>query len=79
MTQNIHGTFVSEKISKIRWRPDQFDNSNTFITGSWDNDINTIRLWNISTNEDDNDINLFELQSYVLDGDITELKVSNFF
>lgn len=76
MSENsIHGTFVSEKISKIRWRPDQFGNSSTFLTGSWDNDVNSIKLWNLITDEDDNDIYPVELKSYSSDGDISELKV----
>lgn len=75
MSQNIHGTFVSEKISKIRWRPDQFNNSNSFVTGSWDNEENHIKLWSIISDEDENDIYPTELKLHNVDGDVTELKV----
>lgn len=75
MSQNVHGTFVSEKISKIRWRPDQFENSQSFVTGSWDNDENTIKLWKLVTTDED-DIYPYELNSYRTNGDVTEIKVS---
>lgn len=75
MAQNVHGTFVSEKISKIRWRPDQFENSHSFATGSWDNYENTIKLWNCITNEDD-DVYPYELKTYTTKGDVTEIKVT---
>lgn len=75
MSQNVHGTFVSEKISKIRWRPDQFENSHSFVTGSWDNDENTIKLWKLITTDED-DIYPYEQNSYRPNGDVTEIKVS---
>ncbi|GLV31898.1 Nucleoporin 43kD [Carabus blaptoides fortunei] len=76
MSQNVHGTFVSEKISKIRWRPDQFENSHSFVTGSWDNDENTIKLWKLVTTDED-DIYPCELKSYRANGDVTEIKFIN--
>lgn len=74
MTQNVNGTFVSEKISRIRWRPDQFETAHSFVTGSWDNNINTIKLWNCVTNEED-DIYPYELKIYITKGDVTEIQV----
>ena len=35
----VHGTFVSEKISKVRWKPEDLIDSESFITGSWDNEV----------------------------------------
>lgn len=40
MTENIQGTFTSEKISKIRWQRNDFDEAKSFLTGSWDNPVN---------------------------------------
>ena len=38
----VYVKFVSQKISKIRWRPSEqqgLQQSNIFVTGSWDNDV----------------------------------------
>ncbi|GJQ68893.1 hypothetical protein Trydic_g6087 [Trypoxylus dichotomus] len=72
MTHNIHGTFISEKINKIRWKPNPFDDSNSFITGSWDNDKNNIKLWNFQAGSDDADIYPYTICSYPFEGDVTE-------
>lgn len=37
---NIQGTFVSEKIAKIRWKREDFTEAKSFLTGSWDNPVN---------------------------------------
>lgn len=39
MTENIQGTFVSEKVSKIRWKHEDFSNAKYFVTGSWDDSV----------------------------------------
>ncbi|XP_064618268.1 nucleoporin Nup43-like [Liolophura sinensis] len=42
--------FVSQKISKIRWRPtakESLQHSQIFATGSWDDDDNKICLWKL--------------------------------
>lgn len=39
MGENIQGTFTSEKISKIRWQHDDFNEAKSFVTGSWDNPV----------------------------------------
>ncbi|KAF5301006.1 hypothetical protein FQR65_LT08989 [Abscondita terminalis] len=74
MVQNVHGTFISEKINKVRWRPDPFNQSHSFLTGSWDNDQNNIKLWNFEQGEDDTDIYPFIVQNYPFEGDVTEAK-----
>lgn len=77
MSHNIHGTFVSEKISRIRWRPDVMNESHFFVTGSWDNTQNNIKLWDFQENEDDGDIYPFTVTELPHKGDVTELKVRN--
>lgn len=72
----IHGTFVSEKINKIRWRPDPFNNPHFFISGSWDQEQNTIKLWDFQEN-DDLEIYPYEICSYDYSGDITEAQFIN--
>lgn len=75
MTYVLHGTFVSEKINKIRWRPEEFNNSHFFITGSVDNDQNSIKLWDFHENQEEDDIYPYLVSTYPYSGDVTELKV----
>lgn len=83
MSYVLHGTFVSEKINKIRWRPEEFNNSHYFITGSVDNDQNSIKLWDFHENQEEDDIYPYLISTYPYNGDVTELKVlttsSNFY
>lgn len=79
MTQNVQGTFVSEKLNKIRWRPDIFDVCRSFISASWDNDINTIKLWNFRESEDDPNVYPYVVSEYLFSGDVTEAKVNLFY
>lgn len=72
---NVHGTMISEKTNKIRWRPDPFNNSHSFLTGSWDNIENTIKLWDFQEKEDDPDIFPFAIKSFPFEGCVTEMKV----
>lgn len=46
MSRNIHCTYISEKLSKIRWRPSTLNEPNSFVTASWDNHVNNVRLKN---------------------------------
>ncbi|XP_060524404.1 nucleoporin Nup43 [Cylas formicarius] len=75
MSYNVHGNFVSEKISKIRWRPDGFNESNSFVTGSADNDVNNVRLWEFCEIEED--IFPIAVASLPYCGDVTEIKFLN--
>ncbi|KAL8599017.1 hypothetical protein ACOMHN_006826 [Nucella lapillus] len=46
--QLINVKFVSQKINKIRWRPrakQSVQPSNTFATGSWDDEENKVCMW----------------------------------
>lgn len=74
MPYSLHGTYVSEKINKVRWRPDEFNNSHFFVTGSVDNDENTVKLWDFIEKEED-DIYPFSVSTYSYGGDVTEIKV----
>lgn len=39
MADNIHGSFISQKVNKVRWKPEGDLVSERFLTGSWDNDV----------------------------------------
>lgn len=81
MIQNITGTFVSEKINKVRWRPDPFNNCHSFLSGSWDNyQENTVKLWDVQETEtyaDVADVSPSVTASVTVTGDVTELAVSS--
>lgn len=40
----MHGTFVGEKINKVRWKPEDLTESDIFLTGSWDNGVRRLHL-----------------------------------
>jgi nuclear pore complex protein Nup43 len=42
MEDKVHGAFVSEKVSKVRWKPEDLVESDIFLTGSWDNEVSNI-------------------------------------
>ncbi|XP_011301967.1 nucleoporin Nup43 [Fopius arisanus] len=73
MGENIQGTFTSEKISKIRWRRENFTEAKSFITGSWDNPINNIIHWTFETSEDDETYPVVD-STYSFHGDVTEIE-----
>ncbi|XP_030762487.1 nucleoporin Nup43 [Sitophilus oryzae] len=77
MSHNLHGTFVSEKINKIRWRPGGIQSLNLFVTGSIDNEKNTIKLWDFCENDEENDIYPFTISSYMYDGDVADIQFIN--
>jgi len=39
MEDKVHGTFMGEKINKVRWKPEDLTESDIFLTGSWDNGV----------------------------------------
>lgn len=73
----MHGAFVGEKVSKVRWKPEDLIESDIFLTGSWDNETNQLVLWLYPLNEDDADISPSTIATHPHDGDVTELKFIN--
>lgn len=45
MSENVQGTFISEKISKIRWQHGNLTEAKHFLTGSWDNPVRLCWLY----------------------------------
>lgn len=74
VTESVH--YVGEKVNKIRWRPDVFGHAHFFVTGSWDNIGNTIKLWDFQEREDDMDIFPYLVNSFPIEGDVTEIQVT---
>ncbi|XP_055543784.1 nucleoporin Nup43 [Wyeomyia smithii] len=54
-TSKVSSTFISEKVSRVRWVPEQYDESNSFITTSWDLDVNNVKAWKLFRNDYAND------------------------
>lgn len=77
MSHSLHGTFVSEKINKIRWRSDEFNNCHYFVTGSVDNIQNNVKLWDFCENIEDDDIYPFLIFNDPYCGDVTEVQFLN--
>ncbi|XP_024275726.1 nucleoporin Nup43 [Oncorhynchus tshawytscha] len=53
MMEGINAKYVSQKISKTRWRPvssSSLQQPDIFATGSWDNEDNKISIWSIGEN-----------------------------
>ncbi|KAL0967357.1 hypothetical protein UPYG_G00251220 [Umbra pygmaea] len=53
MMEGINAKYVSQKISKTRWRPvssSSLQQPDIFATGSWDNEDNRISIWSIGEN-----------------------------
>jgi hypothetical protein len=44
MEDKVHGTFVGEKINKVRWKPEDLTESDIFLTGSWDNGVRQLHI-----------------------------------
>lgn len=51
------------------------NDSHYFITGSWDNDENSVKLWDFQVNQEDSEIDPFLIAECPHKGDVTEAKV----
>jgi hypothetical protein len=51
------------------------NDSHYFITGSWDNYQNSIKLWDFQENEEDAEVYPFPVAECPHKGDVTEAKV----
>jgi len=80
--QSVSTSFVSEKISKIRFCPEQFSDASTFVTGSYGNTKeNSVKFWKILKNdimEDDNEYIPKTVAQLPYKGDITALEFLDF-
>lgn len=76
VSHNLHGTFISQKVNKIRWKPERLDEPHFFVTGSVDNDDQKIVLWDFIDNKEDDDIYPFAVAEVPYCGDVSDLKVS---
>uniref|UniRef100_A0A3P8UPX7 Nucleoporin 43 n=1 Tax=Cynoglossus semilaevis TaxID=244447 RepID=A0A3P8UPX7_CYNSE len=80
--ESINAKYVSQKISKTRWKPvshSTLQQPEIFATGSWDNEENKISLWSIGNHEnvamdDGNEGDPQVLCEHKHDGDVLDLQ-----
>lgn len=78
----VNCSFVSEKVSKIRFVQEKYKQADTFITGSWGSEPNAIGLWHLTkeelSNEDgESDYTPKAISKVKVDGDVTGLEFIN--
>ncbi|ESO85758.1 hypothetical protein LOTGIDRAFT_221179 [Lottia gigantea] len=78
--EELNLKFVSQKISKIKWQPvpkQSLKVADTFVTGSWDDDVNKICLWKVNSGvQDENlqrDLEPQKICEAAIEGDVTDL------
>ncbi|KAJ8735233.1 hypothetical protein PYW07_006853 [Mythimna separata] len=75
MPLEVQGTFVSQKISKIRWIAEDYVETKCFFTGSWDDDVNSVKVWTFESPHEEDEVEYpRQLSEYPVDGDVTEIK-----
>lgn len=50
-TSKLNASVISEKVSKIRWIPEQYSAPQSFVTGNWDFALNNVRIWTYVQND----------------------------
>lgn len=79
----LYGSFVAEKISKIRFVQEKYKFADSFITGSWGSSTNSVNLWKLvkddfsSSDDADNDYVPNSISKILVDGDVTGLEFIN--
>ncbi|XP_014236487.1 nucleoporin Nup43 [Trichogramma pretiosum] len=73
MADSVQGTFVSEKISKLRWKHEDFADARYFVSGTWDDPVNKVSYWTFQKNEEEELYPACVSSSPVV-GDVTEIK-----
>lgn len=75
MPLDVQGTFVSQKINKIRWIPEEYVDTKCFFTGSWDDDVNSVKVWTLESLHDEEEVEYpRSLSEYPVNGDVTQIK-----
>lgn len=78
--------FVSQKIRKIRWKPppkESLQPPEYFVTGSWDDDVNNVCLWNYTATGASSDTDIQKdmepklISEIAHPGDVTDLQFLN--
>lgn len=78
----LYGSFISEKVSKVRFVQEKYKLADSFVTGSWDISTNAISLWKLtkdefSTEDNDSDYIPKSVAKIPVHGDVTGLEFLN--
>lgn len=81
-SDQVNCSFVSEKVSKIRFVQEKYKQADTFVTGGWGSDLNAIGLWKLTKDEQSNDETESDytpksISKIKVDGDVTGLEFLN--
>lgn len=75
MPIDVQGAFVSQKINKIRWIPEDYVETKSFLTGSWDDYTNSVKVWSFENPQEDVDVQYPRaLSEFTVEGDVTQIK-----
>lgn len=78
MPLDVQGTFVSQKINKIRWIPEDYVETKCFFTGSWDDEQNSVKVWTFESPSEEDEVEYpRELSTFPVDGDVTQIKFTD--
>lgn len=78
----LYGSFIAEKLSKVRFVQEKYKLADTFVSGSWGLSKNAINLWQLTKDEfsmddDDGDYVPKSIAKVAVDGDVTGLEFLN--
>ncbi|KAG4077740.1 hypothetical protein HA402_011169 [Bradysia odoriphaga] len=79
-TAKLNASVISEKVSKIRWIPEQYSAPQSFVTGNWDFGLNNVRIWTYTHNDlTDEDIEYIPKSTAKVNiaGDVTGIEFVN--
>lgn len=79
-TVKLNASIISEKVSKIRWIPEQYSAPQSFVTGNWDFGSNNVRIWTYVQNDlTDEDIEYIPKSTAKVNiaGDVTGIEFVN--
>ncbi|EDV93305.1 nucleoporin Nup43 [Drosophila grimshawi] len=79
MATKVAAHYISEKVSNVRWLPEQLQQTERFVTGSWDMDNNYVRLWRLHANPYAQEVQHTPRcnDKVAMDGDVTGLEFVN--
>lgn len=79
-TVKLNASVISEKVSKIRWIPEQYSAPQSFVTGNWDFATNNVRIWTYMQHDlTDEDIEYVPKSTAKVNiaGDVTGIEFAN--
>lgn len=81
-TDQINCSFISEKVSKIRFVHEKYKQSDTFVTGGWGSESNAVTLWKLAKEDLSNEDTEFDytpksISKIPIDGEVTGLEFFN--